>query len=98
MRNNDPFDDPFFDDGESSAASGVAAVIALQFVVIGGALIGFVGAAYLTWTYAPAVGGEWWPYIRALAALIGGAIGAKVIGIVAYVVGMIFVGPGAWLK
>lgn len=57
---------------------------------IGGGLIG----GYLAWVHAPPVGGEYWPYIRALAAIVGAAVGAHVatlalLVLVAVVVGIL---------
>lgn len=55
-----------------------------------GCLAGVVAGAAIAWAYAPPVGGEFWPYIRVGAALIGAAIGSKV-GVLAAISGWLLV-------
>jgi hypothetical protein len=39
--------------------------------------VGFAVGAW-TWFNAPAVGGAWWPYVRAVVTLLAAAVGTKV--------------------
>lgn len=45
---------------------------------LAGYIGGFIVFAVAVWFVAPPVGGEFWPYIRAVAALVGGSVGAGV--------------------
>lgn len=86
MRSDDPFDDPFFDKAESPAKTGFRAVAVAQMIGLGIAVVAALVAAIVAWTHAPPVGGEWWPYIRALIALVSAVIGFKTGAVIAYVV------------
>jgi hypothetical protein len=55
--------------------------------MIMGLLLGAIGGAISVWVYAPPVGGEWFFYIRVVAALIGAFVGANVGAIALAVVG-----------
>lgn len=63
-------------------------IFVAQIVMILFALAGLAGGALIAWNHAPVVGGEWWPYIRAGAAILGAVIGAKIAAIIGYIVGM----------
>lgn len=68
-----------------------AEIVALA-VYVGSIVIGGVVAMWLVWVYAPPVGGEWWPYIRVAATLIGGVVGAKIAAILATLLAFVVVG------
>lgn len=54
------------------------------------AVIGLVVGGYLAWSFAPPVGGEWWPYIRVTVSIISGLLVARVLsGIAASIAFMV---------
>lgn len=65
------------------------AVFAAQILAFALALVGLAAGAYLAWTHAPPVGGEWWPYIRVGAVIVAAVIGAKVGALVGYLTAVI---------
>lgn len=71
-------------EGAFTGGIGAAIVLAAVFWVVG-----LVVGGYSVWTQAPVVGGALWPYIHAIATVIGGFIAAKVGAVVGYIVGAI---------
>lgn len=60
--------------------------------VMGAMVIGAISAsafAVYAWLKAPMVGGEFWPYIRFLVALVAGGVGFPVGSMVGYIIGFI---------
>ena len=55
--------------------------VGLVGYLIGG-VVGLVGVGYFVWVHAPTVGGEWWPYVRAVTTLIAAIVGAKAFALV----------------
>ena len=56
----------------------VGAFVVLTYAV--SVVIGFCGllvGGYLAWAYAPVVGGQWWPYIHAVATGVSAIVGLK---------------------
>lgn len=49
-------------------------------------LFGAVVSGLYVWHNAPQVGGEWWPYVRVVAAVIAAIIGGKVAALAAAIV------------
>jgi hypothetical protein len=68
-----------------SASEFIGAIVAYGGILVSAIASGVTGA-WLVWTRAPPVGGEWWPYIRGAAAIIGGVVGLKVGALVATVI------------
>lgn len=79
---------------------GILATLAVQALVFVSALIGAIGTGLWAWANAPVVGGDFWPYIRVGAALVGALIGAKVGAVVMVILaflGLGLFGVGVWL-
>ena len=69
---------------------GIVGVALYVLSAIGGA----IASAWWVWSYAPQVGGEFWPYIRAVAAIVAFVIGAKVAALIA--MALLFLAVGAF--
>lgn len=71
--------------GEEGAVLGTITVYAMGLIF---AVVGLLYGGYYTWTHAPVVGGEWWPYIRVAATVFGAFLSMKISAIIGYVLGI----------
>jgi len=54
-----------------------------------GWLLGFGAGALYAWNNAPVAGGEFWPYIRVVVAILAGLLTAKVAALVGVFLGVV---------
>jgi len=65
----------------------VPVVVPWGMVIIGW-LLGFGAGALYAWNNAPVAGGEFWPYIRVVVAILAGLLTAKVAALVGVLLGV----------
>lgn len=65
----------------------ISAVVPWAMAIIGW-LLGFGAGALYAWNNAPVAGGEFWPYIRVVVAILAGLLTAKVAALVGVLLGV----------
>lgn len=66
----------------------IVSVVATWGMAIIGWLLGLGAGALYAWNNAPVAGGEFWPYIRVVVAILAGLLTAKVAALVGVLLGV----------